>query len=189
MADPRVVDYLKQNLEKGYSIDQLKKALLDGGYAPSSIDEAVRIAQTIRLPTVTSTQQGPVNETTEKMDSRYMKVESKERPGDISGLVALYALFFVVNLGFLVFTMSVIAIDFMSFFFISSVVSVFIVLALIIGMYRLSRWALYVGFAFSVFHAYDAIFWMINADYTVIMKLIIHILIMYYLFKHRNIFG
>ena len=40
----QLVDYIKRNVSKGYSIDVLKIALLNQGYFRSNIDKAVEIA-------------------------------------------------------------------------------------------------------------------------------------------------
>jgi len=39
----QLISYIKKNLQKGYTLDSLKFALLDQGYSRSSVDRAINI--------------------------------------------------------------------------------------------------------------------------------------------------
>ncbi len=45
MAAKEVVDYAAQNLAKGYSVEEIKAALLAGGWDEKEADEAIALAQ------------------------------------------------------------------------------------------------------------------------------------------------
>ena len=45
MADSEIVDYVKAQLKAGYTIDQIRKALLDANYEPEEAQEAIEEAQ------------------------------------------------------------------------------------------------------------------------------------------------
>jgi DNA-binding transcriptional MerR regulator len=41
MANKQIVDYVKENLSLGFSIEKIKKALLDVGWPEHEVDEAI----------------------------------------------------------------------------------------------------------------------------------------------------
>lgn len=45
MINEKLVDYLKVNIEKGYTIEQLRTLLIQNGYSSADIDEAVNYIQ------------------------------------------------------------------------------------------------------------------------------------------------
>lgn len=50
MVDQSLVDYVKENLRKGYSIESLKKTMLDHGWDPGEVDHAIVIARSPSQP-------------------------------------------------------------------------------------------------------------------------------------------
>ena len=47
MVDQRLIDFIKNTLKKGYSEQQIKKALIEKGWQQSQVDEAFN---TVRSP-------------------------------------------------------------------------------------------------------------------------------------------
>ena len=45
MAEQQIIDYLRNGLYKGYSIDSLRKALIDAGWDGAKVDEAIGIVE------------------------------------------------------------------------------------------------------------------------------------------------
>lgn len=43
MVDQRIVEYVKQNLSKGFSLEQIKKASFESGWSEKDIDEAIKL--------------------------------------------------------------------------------------------------------------------------------------------------
>jgi hypothetical protein len=45
MADKRLIDYIKENLARGYTADYLRKILLEQGWEAGDVDEALNVVQ------------------------------------------------------------------------------------------------------------------------------------------------
>ncbi|NIP40244.1 MAG: hypothetical protein GTN39_01840 [Candidatus Aenigmarchaeota archaeon] len=50
MIDERLIDYIRDNLRKGYSLDSLRKVLIDEGWDPNQVNEAINYVQNISPP-------------------------------------------------------------------------------------------------------------------------------------------
>jgi uncharacterized membrane protein len=107
-----------------------------------------------------------------------------KKPKDIKLLALLYGISFVLN--FIVIIYATITfgptINFFSYNFVIMYVSLAIVLVIIFGLLKYAKWGLYLAFGFSMFHV---IFGLINID---IIRIAIHSIILYYLYKWRASF-
>jgi hypothetical protein len=52
MIDKAVIDYIKQNLQRGFSIEQVKKTLVQSGHAEHDVDHEIYIATRKRPPSM-----------------------------------------------------------------------------------------------------------------------------------------
>jgi len=123
----------------------------------------------------------------ESVDYNRTNVNKCGKPKDIKWLAVLYGIFFVFNLIIMIPVLlfsqtSGSEIDFFSYVFIVWIVSIVIIPIIITGLLKYSKWGMYLAFLFSIFHLVDGLIG-IN-----IIKIAIHAVILYYLFKWRTAF-
>lgn len=170
MADQRLVDYIRTNLKKGYSKEQLKQVLIQHGHKISEVEEAARMASSGEI--------SPVKKTASA---------SEKKTKDVKWLAVLYGISLALNIIIMVpvlffAQLTGTSIDLFSYTFITWIVSIVITLIVIIGLLKYAKWGMYLAFAFSIFHIFDGL---IGTNF---IKIVINAIILYYLYKWRAAF-
>ena len=75
----QLVDYIKKNLSKGYTLDSLKFSLMAQGYSRLSVTEAIDIANKELAAEVPPMEEKP------QIIHRYLEEASEEQPKGIKG--------------------------------------------------------------------------------------------------------
>ena len=156
MVDERLVEYIRTNLNKGYTLEQLKAVLIEHGYSPVDVEKAAAMA----------------------LQSETPRFEKTEKPKDVKWLAVLYGISYFLTIIALFF----VKIDFFSYEFIVWTISIVVIPIIILGLLRYAKWGMFLAFAFSTLHL---IYGVVGLN---IIKIAVHTVILYYLYKWRDAF-
>ena len=138
MVNEKLVDYLKVNIEKGYTIEQLKTFLIQNGYISTDIDEAANCIQTPQ------NNNPPVSETTRPAPEKPAKKRT-----DLIIIIALLGLWeifklytiFVAIAGKLPILIHLWNLPFQSYSLVIYVITDILLLISVYGLWNIKKWA------------------------------------------------
>ncbi len=110
-------------------------------------------------------------------------MSNDSKPKEVKHIAVLEGIFFIFGLVAIILIISKVPqYNYLSYQFISSILSLVLIPFIIFGLWNYKKWSLYLATVFSIFHVVDGLV------FFNIIKVIIHAIILFYLFKYKSAF-